>query len=308
MLWLGSAHLDLGCGLNVPKRCVCEVLGGSIYESPARSLKTSKLTPCRSLDYALTGLSVPAFPAPTGSSIAHFSAAEFFRDCPWLNVPSHRKADILVEPLYPRLGLLGGASESGGKLSKLAALAAERKKKEGDTAQPSSEPPSKLRSRQPEKPSPETRSPTPSLRDRLAAKSATTPKPSEAGGGLRKLGKSDPSPSSARRQPSPSAPKAAPEPTRASIEHIEDDHKVQEPHHPAPILRASPSMFASAIVGSAARPEQAEPSQLHSNSVDLLRIYGQENAEPFDFAGPSPDDVVLNAQNTAKGLAIRRKG
>lgn len=51
----------------------------------------------------------------------------------------------------------------------------------------------------------------------------------------------------------------------------------------------------------------AEPSHLHSNSVDLLKIYGQDHAEPFDFAGPSPDDVVLNAQNTAKGLAIRRK-
>ena len=43
------------------------------------------------------------------------------------------------------------------------------------------------------------------------------------------------------------------------------------------------------------------------NDVDLLKIYGQDHAEPFDFAGPSPDDVVLNAQNTAKGLAIRNK-
>jgi elongation factor 1 alpha-like protein len=44
---------------------------------------------------------------------------------------------------------------------------------------------------------------------------------------------------------------------------------------------------------------------LHS-SADLLKLYGQD-AEPFDFAAPSPDDVVLNAQSTAKGLAIRRK-
>lgn len=51
----------------------------------------------------------------------------------------------------------------------------------------------------------------------------------------------------------------------------------------------------------------AEPSHLHSNCVDLLKIYGQTHAEPFDFTDPSPDDVVLNAQNTAKGLAIRRK-
>ena len=52
----------------------------------------------------------------------------------------------------------------------------------------------------------------------------------------------------------------------------------------------------------------AEPSHLNSNNVDLLQIYGQNHAELFDFAAPSPDDVVMNAQNTAKGLAIRRKG
>ena len=76
---------------------------------------------------------------------------------------------------------------------------------------------------------------------------------------------------------------------------------------PAPEMRAPPSMFASAIVGNISGPTMAEPSHLHSNCVDLLKIYGQTHAEPFDFTDPSPDDVVLNAQNTAKGLAIRRK-
>lgn len=60
---------------------------------------------------------------------APFSVAEFFKDSPWLQIPAHRKGEILVEPLYPRLGLLGGAS-SGGKMSKLAALAAKRRQKE----------------------------------------------------------------------------------------------------------------------------------------------------------------------------------
>ena len=82
---------------------------------------------------------MPAYPAPP--STAHFSAADFFRDCPWLNIPSHRKSEILIEPLYPRLGLLGGAPENGGKLSKLAALAAARKKKEGEKAPSLSETP-----------------------------------------------------------------------------------------------------------------------------------------------------------------------
>jgi elongation factor 1 alpha-like protein len=80
-----------------------------------------------------------------------------------------------------------------------------------------------------------------------------------------------------------------------------------EPEQTVPTIRASPSTFASTIVGAATGPTAAEPSHLHSTSSDLLRIYGQDHAEPFDFAAPSPDDVVLNAQNTAKGLAIRRK-
>lgn len=80
-----------------------------------------------------------------------------------------------------------------------------------------------------------------------------------------------------------------------------------EPQQTVPTIRASPSTFASTIVGPATGPTAAEPSCLHSNGSDLLRIYGQDHAEPFDFAAPSPDDVVLNAQNTAKGLAIRRK-
>ncbi|OAX78671.1 translation elongation factor Tu [Emergomyces africanus] len=67
---------------------------------------------------------IPTCPEP-------FSAADFFKDSPWLNVPASRKADILIEPLYPPLGLLGGAPEPSGKVSKLAALAA-RKRKDGE--------------------------------------------------------------------------------------------------------------------------------------------------------------------------------
>ena len=76
---------------------------------------------------------------------------------------------------------------------------------------------------------------------------------------------------------------------------------------PAINIRAPPSTFASTIVGDAAHPPATELSHLHSNALDLMAIYGQDRAEPFDFTGPSPDDVVLNAQSSAKGLAIRRK-
>ncbi|KAI4097916.1 MAG: hypothetical protein LQ344_000188 [Seirophora lacunosa] len=62
-----------------------------------------------------------------------FSLAHFFADAPWLDVPVDRQGEILIEPLYPRGGLLGGSSSQGGpKVSKLAALAAARKKKENE--------------------------------------------------------------------------------------------------------------------------------------------------------------------------------
>ncbi|OCT48494.1 HBS1-like protein [Cladophialophora carrionii] len=66
-----------------------------------------------------------------------FSAVEFFHDSPWLKILEHRRAEIVIEPLYPRLGLLGGAANAG-KMSKLAALAAKRRQKENQP--PASEP------------------------------------------------------------------------------------------------------------------------------------------------------------------------
>jgi elongation factor 1 alpha-like protein len=268
--------------------------------------KTSRLTAPGSLDIVLTGLPVPGFPAPLPAA-AHFSAADFFRDCPWLNVPAHRKADILVEPLYPRLGLLGGAPESGGKMSKLAALAAARKKKEGEKAAAAPEVPS---TPQPERldglSSPKPSGTPLSLSERLAASKLS--KSSETNGGLRRLGKpgvsvSLPAPQQLVPEPSKPSPPSLPEPTKQE----EPDTK-PEPQKTTPNIRASPSTFASVILGNAAGPTMAEPSHLNSNNVDLLQIYGQDHAEPFDFAAPSPDDVVMNAQSTAKGLAIRRKG
>jgi elongation factor 1 alpha-like protein len=251
------------------------------------------------LNNVLTGLAVPAFPAPCPT--AHFSAADFFRDCPWLNVPSHRKAEILVEPLYPRLGLLGGAPENGGKVSKLAALAAARKKKEGEKAPAPAGTPDAPSPKPSHAPSQDTQAPL-SLRERLAASGKSIQKPPE-GSGLRRLGKS--SSSSSSSSPAPREPQSevkSPEPLPEPVELKAEPEP--EPKEVAPNIRASPSTFASTIVG-AAGPTTAEPSHLHS-SADLLKLYGQD-AEPFDFAAPSPDDVVLNAQSTAKGLAIRRK-
>ena len=56
------------------------------------------------------------------------AAADWFKDVPWFNIPPEREGVILAEPVYPPLRLLGGSA----KPSKLAALAAARKKKETD--------------------------------------------------------------------------------------------------------------------------------------------------------------------------------
>lgn len=213
----------------------------------------------------------------------------------------------MIQPLYPRLGLLGGAPEAGGKVSKLAALAQARKKKEGEKTAAPSEPSSSAPAEKPAATTSDVQAAPRSLAERLAA-GTKSPKPE---GSPRRLEKAEPPALSPLQKQSPPAPSGVSEPSvpdsTAMEINIQDGLKDEpEPLAPATVLRASPSMFASTIVGDGV-PTLAEPSHLHSNSVDLLKIYGQDHAEPFDFAGPSPDDVVLNAQNTAKGLAIRRK-
>ncbi|KAB8200818.1 hypothetical protein BDV34DRAFT_229949 [Aspergillus parasiticus] len=256
--------------------------------------------------------SVPAYPLPFDLVLQeppHFSAADFFRDSPWLNVPAHRKADILIEPLYPRLGLLGGAPESGGKVSKLAALAAARKKKEGDKASTAA-PAQNAEVNQTPAPSTEQKGASLSLRERLAG-SGKIPKPEGAQsprplGKLSRLGSHSP-----QKKPSPEPVKqnGASQVNSANVQQeltAEPLVKKEEKEQPTVNIRASPSTFASTIVGDVTRPKLTEPSPLLSTSLDLMEIYGQNLTEPFDFTGPSPDDVVLNAQSSAKGFKSKQ--
>ncbi|KAL4970731.1 putative translation elongation factor EF-1 subunit [Aspergillus stella-maris] len=247
---------------------------------------------------------VSAYPIPldiTPSSQPHFSARDFFRDSPWLNIPAHRKADILVEPLYPRLGLLGGAPENGGgKMSKLAALAAARKKKEGEKAPV----PPTAGANDAAQPSAGEGAPL-SLRERLAAGGKQT-KSSERTPSLQTLSKSR-----SRQSPSPEKPpveqKTPDAPATTGLEDAVKNVQIEEEkEEPAVNIRAPPSTFAVTMVGNDTRPKMTEPSHLYTNTLDLIKIYGQDLAEPFDFAGPSPDDVVLNAQSSAKGFKSKQ--
>ncbi|KAF7162350.1 hypothetical protein CNMCM5623_007695 [Aspergillus felis] len=251
---------------------------------------------------------VPAYPLPPTASSAssHFSAKDFFRDSPWLNVPAHRKAEILIEPLYPRLGLLGGAPESSGKVSKLAALAAARKKKETDKAA-SGAPTTPGVAGTPEKTPVESKLASLSLRERLAG-NGKPQKPSEGEQLPRTLGRRTPPESPLAQKKLSPEPLKAKSPETIAVEPAAKELSVgeEEKEEPKVNIRAPPSTFASTIVGANTRPQITEPSHLYSSTVDLMQIYGQDLTEPFDFAGPSPDDVVLNAQSSAKGFKSKQ--
>ena len=223
------------------------------------------------------------YPIPRQLSYEHIavSAAEFFHETPWLNVPIHRRGEIMVEPLYPRGGLLGGSS----KPSKLAALAAARKKKQEEEkaasgpvsvdAHPDKEPDRAV-----------------ALLDRLnikgRAKEDTPPSPGspkQPGGLLKSKSaqirypvrrKKSSSPPPVQRQEEPSGPISEP----STIVEILD-------------LRAPPSTFAATMIG-ASQPRSPEGSMF---SLPYAHQKVFTNANPF--AGPSPDDIVTNAR--AKG-------
>ena len=241
----------------------------------------------------------PQTPAPAPSSCAsHFCAREFFKDSPWLNVAPHRKAEIIIEPLYPRLGLLGGAPEASGKTSKLAALAAARKKKE---AQANGTTLTSSGSQSASPPSEEEKSRSISLLDRLTAGKSQSPssEPRTTKSSSRRnksvptaLQKASLSP---RIQPTPKPDIQVPNKTPVDTE---PDAKL---HHAKVNLRGDPSKFATTILGQWNKKMAPQP-QLSSRKIDMRLVFGQDFTDSFNFAEPSPDDVVLKAQSAAKGL------
>lgn len=223
---------------------------------------------------------MPTSPQPT----IRTNPADYFKDIPWFNVPSERLGCITAEQYRPRLGLVGGT----GKPSKLAALAAARKKKEAEQKAAQETP------GQADKPAG-----VASLLDRLGAKPAQQSaqqeniKPGESqqtslrSFPIRKRKSPSPAPPVEERRPSPPELSAAPtpEPTPRPAEHI----------------RADPSIFASTMCGGSSRrrPSHQDAPQFSENILPAL--YGQDAilANANAFSGPSPDDVVMQAQ--AKG-------
>ena len=197
------------------------------------------------------------------------SARDFFRDCPWLQVPQHRRADIVVHPIYPQRGLMGGTSTAGGA-SKLAALAAKRRQKEN------------------EKQSAGDVSVKPQD-DYAASLSKLNISPLPTAQRLRVTGEkkglfyTPDQMHEACDKPSDNSPR-----TTSTEENTSDDKLPRVAEVKA--LRASPSPFASIMLG---HPDH-EPAQ------SLTPVPLAVDTNTFDFKDPSPDDIVYKAQ-TPKG-------
>lgn len=220
------------------------------------------------------------------------SVADFFKDSPWLNIPKERRGEILIEPLYHRGGLLGGSSSQGtGKISKLAALAAARKKKDHDRSQDGF-------SRAPNR--------SVALLDRLNG----NPKvpggtPVRPDSGIQVLDDRKPEPDPLHSHPLYPARKRS-----YSVRNEENVPEVLEP--PATELQeleqlvvvpvASPSMFAKVIFGMTDAVHERQSKRMEK--IKFFLPQGPD-AEINPFAGPSPDDVVSRAQQQSKGLVSR---
>ena len=210
-----------------------------------------------------------------------FSAKAFFADSPWLNVPRHRRGEILIEPLYPRGGLLGGTSAAPpGKMSKLAKLAASRKKKASVEKENAGSVPQGQASSE-----------------------------SSEQAGIKPTTQKLENPYTKRVQSSQAPPKK--ESSQRFDEMLSGQRSASLEKPEAPIseppklesvptnLHTQPSTFARAMLGNYPRPPEAV-HQPHL-SFDLSVVIGRDLLKPNAFAGPSPDDIVATAQNAPKG-------
>jgi len=201
-----------------------------------------------------------------------FSFQDFFKDTPWLNIPSERQVTFIA-PLYPRGGLLGGSSDGAPKMSKLQALAAARRKKA-----------------QEQKFSGSTGVEQPMAN--LTLDPSTKSGEQKAGSSSRGF------PQRKRKDTNPHEKMPTPierEPTQSSQD---------EPMETPPLDQAEPSAFANTMFSSTSQPS----SRQHPDSLFTLPYNASKPTIVTDpFAGPSPDDVVMAAQSKGSTISARPK-
>lgn len=219
-------------------------------------------------------------------------------DSPWRQVPPERRARILIEPLFPRGGLRGGSSGThDGKMSKLAALAAARKKKEnekhvsGDSqgSNASVTMLEKLNTRTEDSEALDSRVPANVGRD--APLVLTKPLSIKQS---RKYPRK-------RGDLSLTAPARNDTPEEVATPASGSENSVQGAI-PQSNPTATPSTFAKTMFGESQDPLPSAMPPIQSLTLSSPRAL-PANAKIDPFAGPSPDDVVAKAQNSSKGSA-----
>lgn len=225
---------------------------------------------------------------------------------------------------------MGGAPEASGKVSKLAALAA-RKRKDGErkAAAEAISDSTAAGSEASPPPSNDQRSAPISLLDRLAvgggraqgtaapARPVRLPLRSGKGSLNRSPGQPlSPGPGHAATPESAMLSDTEPQPPQngkrkataaVSAETIEEEEEKEERPSKLPDLRAEPSAFAMVLVGARGvggddHDDVPMPNPI-SHNIDVMQFFGQDLTEAFDFAEPSPDDIVIKARESAKGLS-----
>lgn len=196
--------------------------------------------------------------------------SDWFKDVPWFQLPAGMETEFLPQQVRPRLKLLGGSAPPGPKPSKLAALAAARKKKEND------DPASK-------------RVGAVSLLDRLGSKPNTKPTNPTAPDNTASRPPESQRSYPLRRRISPVLPSITPPADTTPTD--------QPPIKVQPQVSSGPSIFAETLCG-----HSDTASSTYSAHDALATLYGEHGdlngTNPF--SGPSPDDVVMQAQS--KGL------
>ncbi|KAI1814295.1 hypothetical protein GGS20DRAFT_598213 [Poronia punctata] len=234
------------------------------------------------------GSSLPRTPDHLGwGSKPRLSLAALFHDMPWLNVPTERSG-IFIEPIRLAGGLLGGTA-SGGKTSKLQALAAARKKKsemqklENRAAEAPSRDIVSATERETLKPSPDT-----PLAERPKTRrddQTTGPLAHRINGQTEsKMNASSSGPDDTPTQDNT----AMPSPPVASF-------------GDEPATLAAPSAFARALLGLSSNSSAPVPRREYQ-----LPYMAMASASSLvgAFSEPSPDDVIIAAQSKASNKKL----
>ena len=224
-----------------------------------------------------------------------FSVREFFKDAPWLNIPKDRRGEILIESIYPRGRLLGG-SPSQKPVSKIAALAAARKKKaiEGTKSMPQKSTTSMA------------------LLDKLSGRTSgtTSGDPTLSVSGAihsESIGEDQGVKTQASARPVQKDERQISDLKRDVDGHVKVPRQLSSADSPSPLEPAiapvaPPSKFAKVLVGDS---DFWKKQPTVASFRPYYTLYpASSSLTNFDaFAGLSPDDIVLQAQNS-KGYLV----